>query len=762
MDDEACREIEKLLKPHIVEPRGRHDYGKDLLARLVDHSEASHKVTGREFSIQVKGSDSLGDNSAVVEVSALNSWFDSVEPVLLAKVSQPETSTASSRGVWIDGELRLQLNRRAPKWKEQGTITVPLAFELNRDCLPEIERYVRQWRSGGRHAAWEPGEFSAVEAESTSLAAELNSLSAAAGVEGPTATLRTAAKHLERLAYSVAILGNSRVGKSTLLNRLLGRDVSPVLKLPTTAVVMSVRCGEEEAATVHFLDGSDKQGAPTSEFLAPYMTQQENPDNEKRVAHVDVRVPDRVLATGITLLDLPGFHDADPEIRAISQAALERVDACVYLIDVAPYSSGSFSVSEQHIADLRTLLGDCDQVILGLSKADRLKKSSRVAALEYVTAQLRKYGLLEKLAAPPFFVGVSVKQEKGAERRKAPGWLSVEELKDEVWRILLKDGDIASARVHESLAGIIAAHEDLVRALKVRVLEGRRAADVSQKLATVENEIAQINSMVLVQCQGILSAAANRVQAETQELVSGAETWIRSVPTTEPLPEAKVIRARLYSDAQRLVTQEIAGLNSEMAAIKLETERRIHSALEQLPIGNLERVPSLNSPEVPEIAPFPISALQDGFFGSLVVSAGAWVFGGAITAGLTLLGFLAGMFLGSETSRAKDAEKRVETIRSLGTKIEGQVFEAIRKVVEAFRDELVVKTRERGSYAVHDLRKALRVAGTALKPSQAKEIQGLLERLGAIGDRLQKLYARAMRATGLPVKVNRASGDLTS
>lgn len=753
LDDEACREVEQLLKPHIVEPRGKHDYGKDLLVRLVDHSEASHKVTGREFSIQVKGSDSAPEESVVVEVKSLNSWLNSIEPVLLAKVFRPETPDAKLRAVWIDGELHLHLNRTSPNWREQTSVTLPLPLEPKREQLADIERYVKQWRAGRFHTVWDPSEFSIVETEAADLAAELQRLSTAAEVDGPTATLRAAAKHLERLAYSVALLGNSRVGKSTLLNRLLGRDISPVLKLPTTAVVMSVGCGEDDTATVRFLDGTEKVGPPTSKFLSPYMTQQENPDNEKRVAHVAVRVPDRILATGIMLLDLPGFHDSDPEIRAISEAALKRINACVYLIDVAPFSSGSLSFSEQHVADLKALLATCDRVILGLSKADRLKRLSRAVALEYVTAQLTKYGLLDQLATPPVFIGVSSKQEKGQERHKDPVWLSSDELKSEVWRILLKDGDIASARVHEVLSGIISAHEDLVRATKARLLEGNRASEVAKKLTAVETEITHINSMVQAQCKDILATASQRVNHETHGLIARAESWIRSVPSTEPLPEAKDVRARLYSDAQRMVTTEIERLNLGMSDIKLEAERRVHSALEQLPIGKLERVPSISSPEVPEIAPFPLSALQDGFWGSVVVSVGAWVFGGAITAGLTLLGFLAGMVLGKDTSRAKDVEKRIETIKGHGEKIEGQVFEAIRKVVIAFQDELVVKTRERGTYAVHDLRKALKVAGKAITPSQAEELKSLLGKLAAIGGRLQKLYARAMKVTGVPLKL---------
>lgn len=756
LDDETCREIEQLLVPHIVERRNGHDYGKDLLVQLVDRSVQPHKVTGKQFSIQAKSSGSRAELSVDVRVTTLNLWLNSIEPVLLIKVFRPETDVARIHGAWIDADLKLNLNRSSPKWRSQDTVRIPLGLELTKEKLGDIERFVQDWRFGRQDASWDPREFASIEKEAQALAADLAGVSSSAGLEGPAATLSSAAKQLKRLSYSVALLGNSRVGKSTLLNRLLGRELSPVQRLPTTAVAMSVSCAETETATVHFLDGATATGEATAAFLSPYMTQQENPDNKKNVAHVDVRLADRMLAGGIALLDLPGFHDANPEIRAVSDAALENADACVYIIDVAPFVSSSFSFTEQHVSRLKALQTDCDRVLLVLSKADLLKKADRAKALEYVTSQLEKYELLGRLAAPPLFVGVSPKLEGGAERNRAPKWLSVDELKEQIWKVLLQDGEIASARAHENLSSIITAHQDLVRAVQARLLNGQRAAELQQRLGTVEAEIERICQMVDVRCRQIAGNSAQRAASAVHSLIAGTEAWIRTIPVDQPLPSSADVRGKLYANAQRLFTAEHQAVGLEVSPVKLDAERRIQTVLEQLPLGKLQQQ-SLGALQVPEIAPFPLSAIHRGIMGTIGVGVVSWLFGTPLTLAATLFVFVLSAIIDSASARAEDVEKRVTAVQKLGPQIEKQVVDGLLTVLAAFREEVSRKTRERGTYAVHDLKKITSDAGRALTPAQSAELNQLLEQLASLETRLQKLYARVMRATGIPIPSSRAA-----
>jgi len=209
----------------MVAERSKNDYGKDFHVQLVEHGEgATQRVTGKEFSVQAKGSDGEPEVSAAVRVSTLNSWLNSIEPVLLIKFFNRNLLRPIS--VCLDRRrIEASSQPESPRWREQATVSIPLSLELKRTIR---FRNRGTLSDGGQDDASSRGTRASFRVErSPRPGSELSVLSTSAGLEGPLAAIRTAAKHLERLAYSVAVLGNSRVGKSTLLNRLLGAKSAP-------------------------------------------------------------------------------------------------------------------------------------------------------------------------------------------------------------------------------------------------------------------------------------------------------------------------------------------------------------------------------------------------------------------------------------------------------------------------------------------------------------------------------------------------------
>ena len=81
--------------------------------------------------------------------------------------------------------------------------------------------------------------------EST-LATALNSL-AALGTERDREQLLALLDRLDAARLRVLVVGEAKRGKSTLINALLGRDVLPSGVTPLTAVVTTVRYGDEVA-----------------------------------------------------------------------------------------------------------------------------------------------------------------------------------------------------------------------------------------------------------------------------------------------------------------------------------------------------------------------------------------------------------------------------------------------------------------------------------------------------------------------------------
>lgn len=114
--------------------------------------------------------------------------------------------------------------------------------------------------------------------------------------------VRTLAEKIEKQEMTVSVIGQFKRGKSTLVNGILGDKVMPVGIVPVTAVVTTVKYGEEKTARVHFENGA----VVTCGFddIGGYINEQENQDNRLGVSRVELSVPANFLKTGIT----PGGH----------------------------------------------------------------------------------------------------------------------------------------------------------------------------------------------------------------------------------------------------------------------------------------------------------------------------------------------------------------------------------------------------------------------------------------------------------------------
>lgn len=127
------------------------------------------------------------------------------------------------------------------------------------------------------------------------------------------ASLSGLAERLRERRFHLAVLGQFKRGKSTLLNALLGQPLLPTAVVPLTAVPTFLRSGKELAVTVSFLDNRAPQEhrmgstREASELLSRLVTEGANPQNHLGIASVEVRHPSPFLAQGVVLIDTPGI-----------------------------------------------------------------------------------------------------------------------------------------------------------------------------------------------------------------------------------------------------------------------------------------------------------------------------------------------------------------------------------------------------------------------------------------------------------------------
>jgi GTP-binding protein EngB required for normal cell division len=182
--------------------------------------------------------------------------------------------------------------------------------------------------------------------------------------DGDRAALEELRGRLAERRLRVLVAGEAKRGKSTLVNALLGRVVLPVGVTPLTALATTVRHGQEEGVTAVFA-GSRAQSFPLS-ALDDLVTERGNPRNRRGLESVTVAVDCPLLARGVELVDSPGTGSIYAHNTAAAQAALETMDAAVFVVSADPPVSASERELMAQVAELSVTM------FVVLNKADYL------------------------------------------------------------------------------------------------------------------------------------------------------------------------------------------------------------------------------------------------------------------------------------------------------------------------------------------------------------------------------------------------------
>jgi len=199
--------------------------------------------------------------------------------------------------------------------------------------------------------------------DSDPLLGALNGLSSLAG-DGDRATLAALRGRLAEQRLRVLVAGEAKRGKSTLVNALLGRALLPMGVTPLTALATTVRYGRDEGVGAVFRDGR-ADSFPLS-ALDDLVTERGNPGNRRGLASVTVVAEAPVLARGVELVDTPGTGSVHAHNTAEAEAALQAMDAAVFVLTADPPLSASERALMTRVAELSVTL------FVVLNKADYL------------------------------------------------------------------------------------------------------------------------------------------------------------------------------------------------------------------------------------------------------------------------------------------------------------------------------------------------------------------------------------------------------
>ena len=220
--------------------------------------------------------------------------------------------------------------------------------------------------------------------DEASLGSSLEMLAEAAellGVPDAAAQLGEAGRRLASLELEVAVVGEFKRGKSSLLNGLIDAEVLPAGVLPLTAVPTVLERGEP-GCQVDFADGHTERhdlGA-----VGRFVTEEQNPGNRLGVERVVARLHAPLLEEGVRLVDTPGVGSVLEHNTRVTDTYLPSLDAAILVTAADP------PISRAERAFLERVAEHAVRLFVVLNKADYLDPDGLRRTVEFTERVVRE------------------------------------------------------------------------------------------------------------------------------------------------------------------------------------------------------------------------------------------------------------------------------------------------------------------------------------------------------------------------------------
>ena len=140
--------------------------------------------------------------------------------------------------------------------------------------------------------------------------------------------------------------------------------------------------------------------------LADYVTEADNPGNERGVERVEVRVPAPVLGSGVVLVDTPGLGSIHLHNTEAGRASLLEADGAIVVL------SADEPLSEEERALLENLAERRARTFLVVNRADHLESAELEEVRRFITAKVT-----DALGTAPELYCVSARAGLAAHKR---------------------------------------------------------------------------------------------------------------------------------------------------------------------------------------------------------------------------------------------------------------------------------------------------------------------------------------------------------
>lgn len=182
--------------------------------------------------------------------------------------------------------------------------------------------------------------------------------------------------------FTLAVVGQFKRGKSSLMNALVGREVLPTGVLPLTSAITILRFGPRQRLLIPRPGDLFPEEAPVAS-LPDYVTEKGNPGNRKKVTAVYLELPVPFLRRGLEFVDTPGVGSA---IAANTQTTHDFLPKCDAVLFVTSVDTPLTTVETEFLSRLRQHVR---KIFFVVNKIDLLGQQERQEVLAYVRDTLQ-------------------------------------------------------------------------------------------------------------------------------------------------------------------------------------------------------------------------------------------------------------------------------------------------------------------------------------------------------------------------------------
>jgi len=544
-------------------------------------------------------------------------------------------------------------------------------------------------------------------------------------------------EELDKPLFSIAVTGPSRVGKSTLINALLSKNVSPINIEPTTGIPCIYEPGNEDKIRIVLQDGKTHEFPLSMEVMEEWVSQQKNLNNEKGVQEVIVKLKSDFLKLGFSILDLPGLDDPSDNVKNMAELALETTDAIIYVMDASGYATGSFIFSDNNKKDLQRLVGRKDKTFIVLNKADILSAEQKKQMKKYLKREFKRFELIPLTNENMFFISAKNTYEERCEDKKKGRDKSFSKFESQVWDYLLLNNEIGRNRLNGVLSEMSNLVTDQVSIASIALARSDKVLDLKKYLVQFKELPKEIHEVCNKGYLITMNVAEQRIQDDRNRTIRRFTRTLNGIPMLQPLPSRREVKRAL----ERAITQMSLDCRRQAEVTFREESIKANKIVQKTMNSLIKDINQYLPPATSTSLTIKIGDPQTGnpltpFGGAIGLALAGAMFGpvGALIGGI--VGFIIGIFVDETQRRDREVRDILNKSVKILDKAEKTILIQVDTVVNNSFHELEIGLNNRIKAASKRLRAELDSMGEPLPPKQREVIETAIKNLNKLQPRI--------------------------